>query len=69
MNSKNGHKNRVHYNPENDLASMPPEYIGKFYNACTDPCDMLQGPCACGAWHHQKEWLDWLQEEVFGCIT
>jgi hypothetical protein len=21
------------------------------YNACTDPCDMWTGPCACGAWH------------------
>jgi hypothetical protein len=26
---------------------MPPRY-----NACTDPCDMFTGPCACGAWHH-----------------
>lgn len=21
------------------------------YNACTDRCDMRDGPCACGAWH------------------
>lgn len=21
------------------------------YNACTEPCDMWTGPCACGAWH------------------
>ena len=21
------------------------------FNACTDPCDMWDGPCACGAWH------------------
>lgn len=21
------------------------------YNACTDPCDMWTGPCACGAFH------------------
>lgn len=21
------------------------------FNACTDPCDMWTGPCACGAWH------------------
>ena len=20
-------------------------------NACNDPCDMWDGPCACGAWH------------------
>lgn len=23
----------------------------KYYNACNDPCDMLEGPCACGATH------------------
>lgn len=56
------------YNPKNDLASMPLEYLGKFYNACTDPCDMLQGPCACGAWHSQEEWPEDIQREVFGSI-
>lgn len=28
-----------------------PEWAPKQYNACTDPCDMWNGPCACGAWH------------------
>ena len=23
------------------------------HNACTDPCDMWTGPCACGAWHKE----------------
>jgi hypothetical protein len=62
-------KHKEHYNPKNNLASMPKEYLGKFYNACTDPCDMLQGPCACGAWHHQEEWPDKIQLEVFGNIS
>lgn len=22
-----------------------------FFNASSDPCDMMDGPCACGAWH------------------
>lgn len=57
------------FNPENGLASMPAEYIGQFRNACTDPCDMLQGPCACGATHHQEEWPNDLQMEVFGNIS
>ena len=48
---------------------MPGDYIGAFYNACSDPCDMLQGPCACGAWHQQKEWPDNIQMEVFGNIS
>lgn len=25
------------------------------YNACNEPCDMLSGPCACGAWHTVEE--------------
>lgn len=28
-----------------------PEWAPKRFNACTDPCDMFDGPCACGAWH------------------
>lgn len=60
---------RTHFNLKNGLASMPLEYIGLFWNACTDPCDMLSGPCACGAWHQQEEWPDDLQMKVFGSIS
>ena len=28
-----------------------------FYNANSDSCDMLIGPCACGAYHNLKDWL------------
>lgn len=28
-----------------------PGWLPSRYNASTDPCDMLEGPCACGAWH------------------
>lgn len=65
MPTKYGH----HFNKDNGLASMPDKYVGLFYNACTDPCDMLEGPCACGAWHHQAEWPDNIQMEVFGNIS
>jgi hypothetical protein len=27
-----------------------------YHNGCNEPCDMLQGPCACGAWHDLTEW-------------
>lgn len=60
---------KKHYNSKNNLASMPKEYYGKFYNACTEPCDMLQGPCSCGAWHSQEEWPDEVQLSVFGTIS
>lgn len=36
---------------------MPPRY-----NACAQPCDMLRGPCACGAWHEPQDFT-----EVPGC--
>ena len=58
-----------HDNPKNNFVPTPLKYIGKFYNACTDPCDMLQGPCACGAGHSQEEWPDSIQLEVFGNVS
>jgi len=42
---------------ENNFLPMPKEWIGQYYNACNEPCDMLVGPCACGASHHIDEWL------------
>lgn len=37
---------------------MPKEWIGQYFNGgCTEPCDMLSGPCACGATHHIEEWI------------
>ncbi len=42
---------------KNNFIPMPKEWIGQYYNACTDPCDMLCGPCACGATHHLDEWV------------
>lgn len=34
-----------------------PEHI-EIYNACNEPCDVLIGPCSCGAWHSIKDWDD-----------
>ena len=62
--------NSEHFNPKNNLASMPSKYVGRFYNGgCPDECDMLQGACACGATHHQEEWPDDIQMEVFGNVS
>lgn len=36
------------------LIPMPPNWPAR-YNGCTEPCDMLRGPCACGAYHHLNE--------------
>ena len=41
---------------DNGIVPMPLEYIGNYYNACAEPCDMLAGPCACGATHTLDEW-------------
>jgi len=56
-----------HYNKKNRMASMPEEYLGKFTNG-GEECDMLVGPCACGATHSQEEWPDEIQKEVFGFV-
>ncbi len=41
---------------EKKTEPLPESMRGSFFNACTDPCDMLHGPCACGAWHTATEW-------------
>ena len=44
---------------------MPQEMQGRFHNGnCPDPCDMIDGPCACGAWHSAKEWIGKLVKRV-----
>ena len=37
-----------------DLIEMPGHI--KIFNASTERCDMLQGPCACGAYHKLTDW-------------
>lgn len=49
---------------ENGLKPMPSEKIGKYFNGqCPDACDMVEGPCACGAWHHLSQWPKEIQQE------
>jgi len=43
---------------------MPVDMQGKHFNACTDSCDMIDGPCACGAWHNVKEWIGKLNRKL-----
>ena len=48
------------------VPNLPEELIGEFYNgSCPDACDMIIGPCACGATHHLRDWfkkLGWQNE-------
>ncbi len=44
--------------------NMPVEMYGCYYNVCTDSCDMIDGPCACGAWHSAKEWIEKLNKKL-----
>ena len=43
---------------------MPAAMQGRFYHACTDSCDMIDGPCACGARHSAKEWVGKLNKTI-----
>lgn len=44
---------------------MPDEMRGHFHNGqCPDACDMIDGPCACGAWHSAKEWIGKLNRQL-----
>ena len=49
---------------ENNIVVMPEKFWHKFYNACTDFCDMISGPCACGAWHSLKDWPKKVQDAI-----
>jgi hypothetical protein len=46
---------------KNGLLGYPQDWPSR-YNACNEPCDMLIGPCACGAWHTEDE--EWVQEAL-----
>ncbi len=41
---------------------MPPTI--KQYNGVSEPCDMADGPCCCGAWHFLGEWSDEVRAAV-----
>ncbi len=44
---------------DNGMVPVPGDRIGDHFNGgCTEPCDMYIGPCACGAWHHVRDWSD-----------
>jgi hypothetical protein len=40
----------------------PEQWTDYHYNGCEEPCDMLFGPCVCGAWHTLDD--DWVQEKL-----
>ena len=40
---------------QNDFI-LYPEHWPPYVNGTGRPCDMLQGPCCCGAWHDLNEW-------------
>jgi len=43
---------RSHVDEDHDCLAWP-QHVFKQYNACSDPCDMWTGPCACGARHEE----------------
>ncbi len=47
---------------ENGLIPWPDGWTDRHYNACNEPCDMLIGPCCCGAWHDAEE--PWVRETL-----
>ena len=46
----------------NGMTPWPDAWTDYRYNACNEPCDMLVGPCACGATHLPTE--KWVQEKL-----
>ena len=52
----------LYTNQQSGLLPWPDDWLDYRYNACNDPCDMLIGPCACGAWHTVDE--KWVQKKL-----
>ena len=46
---------------DNGMVPWPLDWTDRHYNS-NEPCDMLVGPCACGAWHLTSE--EWVQEAL-----
>jgi len=46
----------------NGLVPWPENWTDRHFNASHEPCDMLIGPCSCGAWHTETE--PWVQETL-----
>lgn len=44
----------LYRHPKNKLVAWP-DWLPPYYNGCNTPCDTLEGPCACGAWHQIGE--------------
>ncbi len=44
----------------NRLTELPEELrkLRRLHHKVTECCDMFDGPCACGAWHHPDWWLE-----------
>lgn len=56
MSSRRSVKRRVGRG-KNPLDLIPmPERLTITQCGSNDQCDMLQGPCACGAWHNLNDW-------------
>ena len=49
---------------DNGFIVMPEKFLGKFFNACTESCDFIEGPCACGAWHHLRDWPKEVRDNI-----
>ena len=43
----------------NGVVRWPTNWTDRHYNGGREPCDLLVGPCSCGAWHTEQE--DWVR--------
>jgi len=39
-----------------------PNFWPDHFNASYQKCDMIEGPCSCGAWHNKDE--EWIKENI-----
>ena len=47
----------------NGMVPWPANWTDRHHSGGREPCDMLVGPCSCGAWHLESD--DWVRAMLF----
>lgn len=51
-----------HEPTKEEIIVYPDHWPKRHYNSCSKPCDVIDGPCVCGAWHCEDE--TWIKSYV-----